>query len=387
MDKQGLNAVEIIKKEFMKCRAKNSGGSFWPGACALEMDPSILSKLSENTNNVLITGTNGKTTTTHMVVHMLKNLGINCITNRSGANRDTGIITAYGLGTDEKGIPTARQAIMECDEKYFCEVALQVAPEIVVLSNLSEDQQSRLINPFVVYENILSTIKQTNAVVCVNDKCEYFRQIESELPAHRIVRFSSSNGKVIVDNKAFDVDIELPGAYNYENLAAAMAVLYVKGLTDFKFSHLLQGFVFPFGRLETFKVENTDVTISLAKNKVGVTQTLNLITQQSSDYLMVIGFNIHKQDGIDPSWIDTIEWSCYRNTLMNTYTYGTAAQKTKNVLEKAGIYSAEIRNFDDLYQILTHSKKPVFMILNYTCMLETRNKLSDMGYVRSFWEM
>ena len=387
MDKQGLNAVDKIKKEFLKCRAKNSGGSFWPGACALEMDPCILSKLSENTNNILITGTNGKTTTTHMVVHMLKNLGISCITNRSGANRDTGIITAYGLGTDENGIPIARQAIMECDEKYFCEVALQVDPELVVLTNLSEDQQSRLINPYVVYENVLSAVRQTNAIVCVNDKCECFRQIESELPAHRIIRFSTSNRTVIVDNNVFDIDIELPGAYNYENLAASAAVLYAKELKNFKFSQLLKGFVFPFGRLETFKVENTDVTINLAKNKVGVTQTLDLIVEQNPDCFVVMGFNTNSQDGTDPSWIDTIEWSSYRNALMNAYTYGAASQKTKNTLEKAGISSTEIRNFDDLYHIMINSKKPVFMVLNYTCMQETRNKLSDMGYVKSFWEM
>lgn len=387
MNQQGLEAVKAIKKEFIKCRSNNSGGSFWPGSCALEMDPDILSKLSENTFNVLITGTNGKTTTTRMAVHMLEKLGISCLTNKSGANRDTGIITAYGLATNEMGHPIADHAIMECDEKHFITVAPQVHPEIVLLTNLSEDQQSRLIDPLLVYKNILATIQKTNAVVCVNDNCEYFQNIEAELPENQIVKFCGSKANIIVNGKSFDVDVDLPGKYNYENLAGAAAILYAKGVKDLRFSHLLQDFTFPFGRLETFKVDDTTIIINLAKNKVSVTRTLELIAEQNCDYLVILGFNANKQDGYDSGWIDTVEWQNYRKVLMNTYTYGAASERTINALRNAGIASESIADFEALHHILSDSEKPVFMVLNYTCMLETRNKLADMGYLRPFWEI
>lgn len=386
MDEIGLKAVNTAKKAYAKCIADNSGGTYWPGQCARDIDPELLRKISEDVSTVLITGTNGKTTTTSMVSHMLERIGIRCVSNRSGANMDTGIFTTFALGTDEAGKAVANQAVIECDEKYLGKMASQLKPEIIVLTNLSVDQTSRMKNPNELYREIIEGIRNEDAVLCVNDSCEYFREIERDLPGHRIVRFCVSSGDILIDGRRYDNDVNLDGEYNYENLAAAASVLYVKGILNTEFSELLYLYTLPFGRLERIKVKGREAVISLVKNKVSAEKTLEYIAKQNKEYTVVIGFNISLPDGTDPAWIESIDWETYRDYLKDVYTYGTGLANTGKALQKAGICACEINDFQELHHFLLLSEKPVFLMLNYTCMMQTKKELAELKYIRPFWE-
>lgn len=71
------------------------GGTNFPGKVALKFDKDILGKISKNFKVILVTGTNGKTTTTNMIYSIIKNSGQDAITNETGANMYTGIISCF----------------------------------------------------------------------------------------------------------------------------------------------------------------------------------------------------------------------------------------------------------------------------------------------------
>lgn len=123
------------------------GATNFPGKVAMKIQPRMLSILCENENAIQITGTNGKTTTTHMAVDILREAGFYVVTNVSGANLEAGLITALMNG--KKGLIAARKksistaVVLETDEAAFAKTAGKVKPKICVVTNLFRDQLDR----------------------------------------------------------------------------------------------------------------------------------------------------------------------------------------------------------------------------------------------------
>ena len=86
---------------------------------------------------ILVTGTNGKTTTTRLITAGLGALGQGVASNGFGANMEEGLAAALGQA------PNAPYAVLEVDEKYLPRVLKATAPRVVVLLNLSRDQMDR----------------------------------------------------------------------------------------------------------------------------------------------------------------------------------------------------------------------------------------------------
>lgn len=93
-----------IKTSFAKAVGKTSGfvlekffkrGSTFPGKIALKFDPKILSQLTKNYEIIVITGTNGKTLTTALTVGILEKACGPVVTNQTGANMITGIVSTF----------------------------------------------------------------------------------------------------------------------------------------------------------------------------------------------------------------------------------------------------------------------------------------------------
>ena len=128
-------------------RLLGRGATTLPGRAALKIYPQILSELSKDRNIIVLTGTNGKTTTTHMAAGILKVRGYTVITNVSGANLATGITT-----TMIEGIRIRKNAekaggrsvyIIEADEAAFAKISGQLNPRVCVVTNLFRDQLDR----------------------------------------------------------------------------------------------------------------------------------------------------------------------------------------------------------------------------------------------------
>src|SRR3984957_12867623 len=112
-------------------------GAMIGGLVAMTLDRSILRQLGRGKRTVVVTGTNGKSTTTRMTAAALATLG-DVATQADGANMDAGIVAALAARTD------ATLAALEVDELHVPHVADAVNPEVIVLLNLSRDQLDRV---------------------------------------------------------------------------------------------------------------------------------------------------------------------------------------------------------------------------------------------------
>ena len=117
--------------------SREGDGSVIGGIIGLRLEPGLLSLLAADRQVVLVTGTNGKTTTTRLITAALTPLGQEIASNIYGANMEAGLTSALSRA------PDAPIAVLETDEKYIPAMVKATNPKVVVLLNLSRDQMDR----------------------------------------------------------------------------------------------------------------------------------------------------------------------------------------------------------------------------------------------------
>lgn len=143
MDIRYRVAIMAAKASKIVSRLLHRSGTSLPGMVALKFDPQILGKLAKGVSVILVTGTNGKTTTTGMISAILDSAGLKHIVNKSGANLIEGIITTFIDGTDILGRSSTNLALIEIDEATVGILANSVQPELLVVTNFFRDQLDR----------------------------------------------------------------------------------------------------------------------------------------------------------------------------------------------------------------------------------------------------
>jgi lipid II isoglutaminyl synthase (glutamine-hydrolysing) len=121
-------------------RTTGHGGTSLPGKVLLALEPGAIRRLGAELpdGNVLISATNGKTTTAALAAQVLAGAGIATVHNVAGANMAGGVASALlHRGRD------ARLGLFEVDEFWLGEVAAALAPRVIVLGNLFRDQLDR----------------------------------------------------------------------------------------------------------------------------------------------------------------------------------------------------------------------------------------------------
>ena len=122
-----------------------SGGAL-PGKIGLAIDPELIAHLAGLLDaSVVVTGTNGKTTTTNLIADAVGASGLTCVCNRAGNNMETGITGALLEANSERRrtAGTVRVGVFECDELYTVRVLPRLKPTHFVLLNLFRDQLDR----------------------------------------------------------------------------------------------------------------------------------------------------------------------------------------------------------------------------------------------------
>ena len=117
--------------------AGRGDGSVIGGVIGLRLKPDLLSLLARGRQVILVTGTNGKTTTTRLITAALGTLGQQVASNAFGANMEAGLVSALAKA------PDATLAVLEVDEKYMPAMLTATSARVVVLLNLSRDQMDR----------------------------------------------------------------------------------------------------------------------------------------------------------------------------------------------------------------------------------------------------
>ncbi|MDR0298389.1 MAG: DUF1727 domain-containing protein, partial [Streptococcaceae bacterium] len=167
----GRTAQFILEKIFHR-------GSTLPGKIALKLDGSVLSALTKNYEIVVITGTNGKTLTTALTVGILKKAYKHVVTNPTGANMITGIVSTFlkapKVQSGEKGV-----AVLEIDEASLPKITEYIKPSLFVFTNIFRDQMDRYGEIYTTYDFIVKgAANSPEATVLLNGDSPLFHSKE-----------------------------------------------------------------------------------------------------------------------------------------------------------------------------------------------------------------
>lgn len=359
-------AVAAVRFFTFLLRLIGRGGTSFPGKVALLINKDILSFLSKDINTIIVTGTNGKTTTSGILSQIFNKSKKSYFTNSSGANLISGIVTEFASNCRYNGTKRYDYAIIECDEAAFKTVAGMIKPSIIVVTNIFRDQLDRYgeitntLNSIKI--GLLSTPSSTvflnaddslsyslaldttnkkvlfginspphgedinfisDASYCMRCKNRYtykyrifahlgsfmcnqcgYHRAEPHYAADNVVLTPDiSKADFIFPNTNFPVEIALPGSYNIYNALAASAVAFHIGVKQDIIKDSLVSFTSSFGRMEELILDDVIVKIILVKNPAGLNQVINHLTATISCGILVMILNDHDADGRDVSWI------------------------------------------------------------------------------------
>ncbi len=146
------------------------GGTAAPGLVAAAIDPAVLARLAATIKNgsIIVTGTNGKTTTTRILSSILSRAGLTPIHNRSGSNMMRGMTASAVAAASLRGQIAADIGLWEVDEATLPEAVEALRPRLVVITNLFRDQLDRYgeVNTVAaIWEKALALLPPTSTVV------------------------------------------------------------------------------------------------------------------------------------------------------------------------------------------------------------------------------
>ena len=337
----------IGKMAYWLTRSLRRGhGSALPGLIVEKLYPAFLSRLLAQLPDgvVLVSGTNGKTTTTKIITELLRADGYRVFTNPSGSNYVRGVISA-ALPQMRRGKLQADIAVLELDEAYATKFVDQVAPRYSLLLNVLRDQLDRFGEIDHTAELLRYVAERTKQAVIVNEDdprlCQlvtdqkiraklawfgydgragrYYRDDEelhvatkeikkkaTNAAAVRLVDLANGTSTYMIGDQCYSVKLRLFGIHNALNCAAALSV--VRQVEGDKFDaeqaveHL--GVIKPaYGRGEIITVGDTDVQLILVKNPSGFQISLSSAGNASADDITLIAINDAYADGRDVSWL------------------------------------------------------------------------------------
>lgn len=411
---------------------KIGGGSAAPGLYALKIYPELLEELNRKiSKNIVITGTNGKTTTAKMLAHFAAASGLRIIRNHTGSNLERGIASTLISCLNPWGCKLNFDlGIWELDEAAFNVVTPKLQPDIVVFLNIFRDQLDRYGEVDTVLKNWCNTLKKLDkkTIVLVNGDdtntsklAEYFEgsvqtfgvkdfKIIGESGKHSIregdLDFEAKNVKLnglketsfqlpIVNSK-FSISLPLPGIYHiYDFLAAFAAGTHL----DFKPEQMissLKDYSPAFGRVEKLPFGY----IFLIKNPAGATQVFETLAPnlKPTDVLLV-ALNDNIADGRDVSWIwdaDFEKLKVQNSNLpagkagLKIIVSGTRANDLAVRLKYAGFDPKEIYVEQSLEKAFKearrHLKGHLFILPTYTALLAFQSILVKSGIKKHYWE-
>ncbi|MCL1929962.1 MurT ligase domain-containing protein [Candidatus Saccharibacteria bacterium] len=324
-------------------KAKGSGGSALPGLVIEKLEPDFLSRTLANLPHgvAVVSGTNGKTTSTKTVVELLTTAGLRVFTNPTGSNFTRGIASAVFCEIEKSGSFHFDIAVLELDEAHAVHFVNKVAPRYFLLLNVLPDQLDRFGDVNTTAGFLKTVAKETTNGVVLNandsllnkvrsgDKVVHFFGYDSNLTK----LFSPDNERPSSDNKPINPDVvlkkisgkkvvfnigettlQLSGAHNALNSAGALALVKVILGREFNAKKMLRALsnVKPaFGRGEVISVNGKPVELVLVKNSAGC--RMSLAAQNNEQTATMIAINDTPSDGRDISWLWDVDFTALKN--------------------------------------------------------------------------
>ncbi|MCW2620584.1 MAG: hypothetical protein JWL64_186 [Frankiales bacterium] len=403
-----LLAVHAGRTTGALCRATNHGGGTLPGRVGLALCPDLLAALTRGRRTVLVSGTNGKTTTTRYLATALERLGP-VLSNSDGSNLRAGLASRLIRGADR-----CSTAVLEVDERVLAGVAPELLPAVVVLLNLTRDQLDRTSEMSIhlsSWSAALAAVPRATVVANADDPlvCAAVLRarpdrsrvvwVQAGQPWHRDCPLCPACGSpwgawtspwacltcglsqpvaewrvcgdeiVLPDGSRVVADLGLPGRTNVANAAMAAAAAECLGAPTEQAVQAMRAVTDVGGRWRRLLVDGRPVQIVLAKNPAGWSEVLAELAGVPE--AVVVSINARVADGRDPSWLWDVPFERLRG--MTVVASGEHAQAVSLRLRYAEVEHAVESDPCRALQLL--AGRPTTVVANYTSFRELTGKL------------
>jgi len=439
MNIKGQFALMVGKLSVFFLKAFHKSGTALPGYLAMKIDNSFLDIINKKCDKIiLITGTNGKTTTNNLINHLLKDNVI--LSNLKGANMKQGIATTYIRNTKDY----YDYGIFEVDEGSLDHVSKYIKADYLIITNFFRDQLDRygeiegIINEVLDDMKLLPntklilncddpyvnqfTIKTGNEVVhfglnvpsnkileenltlkkcpiCAG-KLEYSEHTYGHLGNYTCLSCGFNNKeknivvsdveenntyqKITIEKNHTKYNINYPylGLYNAYNLCAAFTLSNELGLDVNKVIESAENFSFSLGRMEEFQYKNKLIKVILTKNPIGLSQITRIISDDKRKKTVVHILNDNIADGRDISWIWDANTLCLNDdTIKNYYCSGIRAEDIALKKKYDDVDTRKIHIIEDMKKVINTAIEDdveiVYVLPTYTAIFETRDYVNS----------
>ena len=414
-----------------RLRGGGSGGTAFPGLVMERTDPGFLARTLNRLPRgvIVVSGTNGKTTTTKMVVQLLREQGLKVFTNRTGSNFVRGVLASLLTEVDAAGRLDADIAVLELDEAHAVHFVARVRPRACLLLNVMRDQLDRFGEIDYTASLLHSIAKATSDVVVLNgddprlaapaflegvsarvvsfgtgeDLRSLFlsdddlrtgqtspraHQDESQIPGPRVTleAIDGQRATVRVDGASHEVDFAIPGVHNLLNACAALGVVLEVLGEDADLPGLLTtlGTVqAAFGRGEVLTLDGRPVQLSLVKNPAGFRMgLLSAAAQAQSGEVVVVAINDEYADGRDMSWLWDVDFAALRPggvaVVTGVRAWDMALRLRYDDVEVTDVEPDLRKAVALMRRVAADTDRPMRIFTTYTAMLALRSILGEM---------
>jgi UDP-N-acetylmuramyl tripeptide synthase len=412
-------------------RSVGKNGSALPGLVMEKLYPNFLVKVlkPEESKIILVTGTNGKTTSTKMLVAGLRSAGSRVVTNGTGSNMTRGLIAA--LIEDMTYFGSLKQTdwfIFEMDEAYTPIFTKNLAPKVFVALNVLRDQLDRYgeidktahliekaginsqlfiynaldpllssagervanagkaVSSFGATDKLLSQVRNeqsTHGGQVVHKESEFTLQSVKETEHLQTVTISYGN------NQSKTLDIPVKGFHNALNMVAVYATLKQVLKSDTEIEKAIKGITnmpIPFGRGEQLTIKNKKITVALVKNPSGFASNLTTFVKNSKPDVVLFVVNDRIADGRDVSWLWDLNFINSIDKKTTLYTTGIRGADMALRLKHDNFKAINIAQVDSaIATIMKLGQQNIVVIPTYTALFEVRRALSKYGKVPRIW--
>lgn len=388
-------------------------GSALPGYAIEKIDKNflrdMLAQLPEGV--VVISGTNGKTTTTKMVAKILSDSGKRVLTNPTGSNFTRGVVASIVKPVSLTGKLPFDIAVIELDEAYAAKFVQQVKPRASLILNVMRDQMDRFGEIDYTAQLLSKVVKKTTSIVVLNrddtrvaslykdanasvnyygvapqlkdifrddDELHGSKATGSKQPvAVQLDAINDDKITITVNDKQHTFALSLYGLHNAQNAVAAMALCHALDVPTIVIIKSISTVKPAFGRGERIMFCKKQVILQLVKNPSGFRQSL-LGASAINDVVTVVAINDAYADGRDVSWLWDVSFNALQGKTI--ITSGVRAADMALRLQYEDIKVKQITPnlytaLDDALKIATNGDT-IHIYTTYTAMLELRKYLS-----------
>ncbi|HVA52398.1 MAG TPA: MurT ligase domain-containing protein [Acidimicrobiales bacterium] len=375
--------------------ASRGSGTVIGGRVGLAIAPGLLANLARGRDVVLVSGTNGKTTTTAMIA---AGWGQKVATNDTGSNMPEGLVAALVSSK-------STAVVLEVDEAWLSDVASATRPRVITLLNLSRDQLDRANEVRQIAERwraLLADLGEVTVVANANDPLVvYAAELAANVDwcdvptpwttdavscprctkplefahgswwsecgfAKPQVLVTTVGGTLIVRGTPLEIDLQLPGAFNEANAAMALTALAYVGVDLGGALDRVNALSSVAGRFSLRRWRGHQLRLLLAKNPAGFTSMLLTLKSDGADVWVAI--NARVADGRDPSWLYDVPFELLRGH--KVYCFGDRRLDLATRLDYANVAYVLVADGS----VPPASSGVINVLANYTAFQEWRTR-------------